>query len=323
MNIAQFKKGEMIIGEGMTERKAYLIKEGKVEIFTTINKRRLSLAVLGANQIIGEMSMFDSRPRSASVLALEDTTAIVFYKDTVDKEFEKLEPWMKGFFRVIVGRLRSANEVVNPMKRGNYLHSIAWILKNMGDLAAKAVPRGQEKGVIKFPRFQAASEIERVLLAPPDMIQEALKSLEVFGMLKLVDPDDGESLIIIEKPELLEKLVKTLQEQLFHREPPSILDLKSKVDQEIDILTQVLQKHERDGVAADKHFFKARGITVNANTLNYDELVSFFRGTQYEDYFLVDDDKFHYSYEQLKGQFQKVSEDRNILHICISYLKAA
>ncbi len=109
---ATFKKGSLIMEEGSRGSEAYLITSGKVRVFRMKDGVKVPLAVLGRNQIFGEMGMLDDRPRSASVEALEDTEAVVVGPD----EFASLsssDPELFMFIlKTIFERLRSANQKI-------------------------------------------------------------------------------------------------------------------------------------------------------------------------------------------------------------------
>ncbi|HIJ78996.1 MAG: serine/threonine-protein kinase [Desulfobulbaceae bacterium] len=72
----QFAKGERIIREGSSGTKMYMIIAGSVIIMTETNGKRVEIETLGEGSCVGEMSMIDRMPRSASVVALKDTVVL-------------------------------------------------------------------------------------------------------------------------------------------------------------------------------------------------------------------------------------------------------
>lgn len=148
-----FKKGSVIIEEGSRGSEAYIISRGKVEVYRTKKGVRVPLAVLGENQIFGEMGMIDERPRSASVEALEDTEAVVVGPD----DFAALsgsDPELFMFIiRTIFERLRSANQRVMELSLAqpgqNYLEGKVFISGLTPE--AEAALGGGEKEIRKFP----------------------------------------------------------------------------------------------------------------------------------------------------------------------------
>lgn len=77
----EFKAGTKIVSEGDTGVGFYLILSGGAEV----RRGGERLAKLGKGSFFGEMSLLDGAPRSADVIATEDTRCLV------------LSPWaMKG-----------------------------------------------------------------------------------------------------------------------------------------------------------------------------------------------------------------------------------
>ena len=75
MNLKNYGCGEIIFREGDPGECMYDIQYGKVGIFKyygTENEKKI--AELFPDQLFGEMGLLDSAPRSATAVALEDTT---------------------------------------------------------------------------------------------------------------------------------------------------------------------------------------------------------------------------------------------------------
>jgi CRP-like cAMP-binding protein len=108
------KKGAIIITEGDAADKMYVVKKGAVDIYKGegLNKTKVTHLLPGAH--FGEVALIDSNPRSASVVALEDTELLSIER----KEFQALLTQnetialkiYKAFTRALCDRLRQANE---------------------------------------------------------------------------------------------------------------------------------------------------------------------------------------------------------------------
>jgi CRP/FNR family transcriptional regulator len=73
-----YKKGENIVTEGENAVAFYLITKGRVNVLRVGGgESQTALATLGPGEFFGEMAILDSYPRSASVVALEDTECLV------------------------------------------------------------------------------------------------------------------------------------------------------------------------------------------------------------------------------------------------------
>lgn len=116
MEEATIVEGATIIHEGEREDDIYIVKEGEVEVYKedkhTGEKYRLS--VLGPGAFFGEMSIFDSALRSASVRALR-MTKIVFFSS---KKLASLSRDQLDYSKIALNiakhiseRLKNTNEV--------------------------------------------------------------------------------------------------------------------------------------------------------------------------------------------------------------------
>ena len=72
----KYTPGQEIIRQGDTGVGAFIIRSGKVEIVQEKDGKTTRLATLGPGDVIGEMSLLDEFPRSATARALEPTTAL-------------------------------------------------------------------------------------------------------------------------------------------------------------------------------------------------------------------------------------------------------
>jgi len=107
--------GEVIFAEGSSGGALYLILEGKVRISRQVSGMgEEALAVLGAGDAFGEMSLVDDSPRSADARVHERCRLLVVEKDALedllflhkDLGYEIL--W--NFVRILSERLRETND---------------------------------------------------------------------------------------------------------------------------------------------------------------------------------------------------------------------
>jgi len=73
----RFKKGNLLAIEGEAGNDLFIITEGSVEILLDKKTETPHIVVnLGVGQIIGEMSLVDRGPRSATIRATQDPTIV-------------------------------------------------------------------------------------------------------------------------------------------------------------------------------------------------------------------------------------------------------
>ena len=73
----KFLPGEILVKEGERSGRGYLILRGRVRVTKKIHGREEVVAELGANDLVGEMSIVDQKPRSATVSAIVETDALI------------------------------------------------------------------------------------------------------------------------------------------------------------------------------------------------------------------------------------------------------
>ena len=98
--------GTLIFGEGEYGDCLYIIIGGSVRI----HKGERELAILGRLQALGEMAVLDGSPRSASATAQEDSQMLKVGREQFLDVMRNSPEIMHGIIRLLLARLREANE---------------------------------------------------------------------------------------------------------------------------------------------------------------------------------------------------------------------
>ena len=102
----QFSKGETLMREGERGDCAYIIESGSVEILVQREGQLLQIGTRGPGSMLGEMAIIDDRPRTATVRALEDCTAIEITREDFAHRVESADPVLKMVMRIVTSRYR-------------------------------------------------------------------------------------------------------------------------------------------------------------------------------------------------------------------------
>lgn len=106
----QIKKDELLLFESQDEITSFfLVHSGQLEISKMGAKERVVLGHAGPGELIGEMSIIDGQPRSATVKGLTDCTLIEIPKKSLDAIINSQPEWFQMMIKGLVGRLRKAN----------------------------------------------------------------------------------------------------------------------------------------------------------------------------------------------------------------------
>ena len=111
-----FAAGATMVREGDPGDCAYIIVSGSCEARKTEGDQQVSVRVMGAGEVVGETAVLTAGRRSASVVALEEVTALVVTRESFERELGT-GSWMGIFMRALAGRFRELDTRLSTMRR--------------------------------------------------------------------------------------------------------------------------------------------------------------------------------------------------------------
>jgi len=109
-------KGQFFFRQDDAANAMFVLEQGKVAILKAWNGHEYLLHELKAGDCFGEMALIDLLPRSASVLAVEDSVAIKISSATLsqvyEKDLEQLAMIYMNLGREVSRRLRETDELL-------------------------------------------------------------------------------------------------------------------------------------------------------------------------------------------------------------------
>ena len=121
----------------------YIIWDGRVKLVRhTDQGRDVVVTVLGSEQLIGEMAIFDGRPYSMTAVTLEDTAVITITRNDL---LDIIHRYPAVSFEVILElnrRLRLSHELVRSLAVDRVDQRIARALLRLKDLGGVPAPTG-------------------------------------------------------------------------------------------------------------------------------------------------------------------------------------
>ena len=109
--LQHFQRGEIIFSEGDPGEWAYIIESGRVEVTVSVNGQPLPLRILTSGDVLGEMAVIDTAPRSASARALEETVCVAVSSQQISERVEDADPVVKLLVNTLLHRIRSTPQV--------------------------------------------------------------------------------------------------------------------------------------------------------------------------------------------------------------------
>lgn len=107
-DVIEVATGQRVFSEGEAGDKMYVLLEGRIGIY--VHDKLLSEVVPG--ELVGEMALIDSSPRSATATALEDSKLAVVDEKRFLFLVQQTPFFALQVMRLLVGRLRSMDQQV-------------------------------------------------------------------------------------------------------------------------------------------------------------------------------------------------------------------
>jgi signal transduction histidine kinase len=171
---SQLSSGEILMQEGSPGGSLYVILDGEFEITKRTGPGELVIAVRGPGEVIGEMSLLDGSPRTATVRALGDSRLLEIDQSAFRSLIESSPGATLGILHTITSRLRHTESMLRQSETlaalgtlaaglAHELNNPAAALKRSAAAVQQALPRWQEA----HARLHAAGIDEAVLDSLP------------------------------------------------------------------------------------------------------------------------------------------------------------
>ena len=112
-----FAKGAVIFGEGDPGDAFFIVRRGSVGVFKAYGKPdQVQIATLEPGRVLGEISVIDQGPRSATAVALEPTDVTRIRANNLTYQLAQCPAWFRAIILDLVERIRQNGEIM--AKRG-------------------------------------------------------------------------------------------------------------------------------------------------------------------------------------------------------------
>jgi CRP-like cAMP-binding protein len=112
-NAVTYKEGAVIFAQGEPSNFLYLIDSGEVKLVKDDGHRLMLLSVIGEKSFLGELSMFSDELRSASAIAVKDTTVYMIKKSDISKVLKDCSNWVSDIMVTLCDRMRSTIDILS------------------------------------------------------------------------------------------------------------------------------------------------------------------------------------------------------------------
>ena len=184
----RFRRGEIIVEHGKKSNALYILLTGRARVLTSDSRgREVILAVLQPGHYVGEMSLIDNEPHSATVRAEVQTDMLVLARADFARCLPENSTLSYGVMRGLVRRLRNADRQIESLA----------LLDVYGRVARSLLDMAEDEGDVKIIRNKVSrQDMAKIVGASREMVSRVMKDLEDRGM---VETQENGSVIIKER----------------------------------------------------------------------------------------------------------------------------
>ena len=193
----RYPAGQTLFHMGDDGGSLHFIERGRVKVtIPSSSGEELILAILGAGNLLGELSLFDGKPRSATVQALEDTETLCLHR-------EDLLALMRGRFDVVekilvvlAGRIRDTDTLLADKHFLDITARLAKKILDLGDTFGI-----QEGGQVRIGVKITQKDLASMIGATRESINKQIKALRDQGLVRI----SGGTIEILKRERLVQK----------------------------------------------------------------------------------------------------------------------
>jgi CRP-like cAMP-binding protein len=117
--------GEIIYSEGFAgERLIFVIADGKVEISTRCDDKKVVMATLGRGEFFGETALLGAEPRSNTAKALTFCQFTVVPANIIEEELERVSPLLRHVVRTLTRRVKAKDDLLATYTHADFMPGV-------------------------------------------------------------------------------------------------------------------------------------------------------------------------------------------------------
>lgn len=182
----RFKRGELIVEQSRKSNALSIILTGRARVVTTDARgREVILATMYPGDFVGEMSLIDNEPHSATVRAEIQTDALILCRLEFARCLPESSSMSFALLKGLVQRLRHANRQIESLALMDVYGRLARALLEF------ASDDGHGNAVIRDK--VSRQDLAKMVGASREMVSRVMKDLEQRGFIET--RDDGSVLV--------------------------------------------------------------------------------------------------------------------------------
>jgi CRP/FNR family cyclic AMP-dependent transcriptional regulator len=171
-----YPRGTVILFANEPGDSLFIVREGRVKVVLVGDDgREVILDVLGVGDHFGELSLIDDQPRSAHVIAVENSDMLVLRRDDFRRHVEEAPAIAWAMLQALSRRLRSADEKIGALV----------LLDVPGRVARALLDEAPGGGGDLIPRPLTHQMIADMIGASRETVSRTMKGFEQNGWISV------------------------------------------------------------------------------------------------------------------------------------------
>jgi CRP-like cAMP-binding protein len=176
----RFKRGEMLVEQGKMSHSLHIILSGRARVLMTDNKgREVILATLKPGDYVGEMSLIDDEPHSATVIADQQVDVLVLGSESFLRCLGENAALSYAVMHGLVKRLRSADQKISSLALMGVYGRVAMVLLDSAVV--------DEEDALLIREKVSRQDIAKMVGASREMVSRVMKDFEDQGFIKMLE----------------------------------------------------------------------------------------------------------------------------------------
>ena len=310
-------RGQMLFKQGEPSDGMYIIRKGEIAVFIEKGGTDVRLATVTSGAMIGEMALFDQKPRSASAKAIQDTEVTKISNQDFKKIMKQIPKWFVGLMSTLSTRLRETNDKLHTMQShlsgmGRPFENTLRTLYITALLWHKDGAKEQKNWVIA--RKPVENEIHDILGIHPSIIKSIIGALAEGGLIKLTKNSYGVEQMAIANRGHLDKFTSFLFQ--FTKDFPDKRDIPVCLTDLLKSLKGLVARSGYDTVTISFEDAEMEGAREGYSTRDWKKALAFF-DRQDDAISLVKTSSGSTGFKVSKKSFPKAMENYNILVLLV------
>lgn len=167
-----FPRGAVLFREGEPGKEMYVVQSGRVNVSKKVGDVEKILAALGPGEFLGEMSILNNRPRSATATCAEDSKLLVIDGKTFEAMIRGNAEIAIRMIKKLAARVQESNEQIETLLFSDASTRVVHFLAH----AAEKAPKGPAGHRLAFGPAELAGHAGVRAEQADEVLQKLLKA---------------------------------------------------------------------------------------------------------------------------------------------------